>query len=102
MGMIPRVPVLGELLLLQVLESFDGPRLFTCANLSGQRFLAVWVDESVIDESVIDEIWLYVPVSQARLNLILNGEFDLAIAFAQPEDRLAYVVTSPYDQSRAS
>lgn len=86
MASLPEDTILGhDLEIIDVYEYYDGPRLFSCRNRSGQLFLALSVEENH-DESV----WLYVAVSDERLRQIESGAMDLRTAFAAPEDRAAY------------
>lgn len=71
---------LGSLDILDVYVSYDGLRLFSCKDSSGQVYVAVWVDES--DAS---EVWLYAPVSQNRLTDLEAGTIDLHNIFTQTE-----------------
>ena len=87
MTVLPEGTVLGELHMVAVFEYFDGPRLFACRNNSDVRFLAAHADEGDV------ETWLYVPVSEVRLEALRAGRVDLHTAFADPEDAFAYVVS---------
>ena len=87
MTVLPEGTVLGELQMIEVFEYFDGPRLFSCRNNSDVRFLAVHADEGEVDT------WLYVPVSERRLEALRVGRVDLHTAFANPEDGFTYLVS---------
>lgn len=72
---------IGELLITDVLASYDGPRLFVCVSQSSQTYLALWVGD---DED--SERWLYVAISQIRLDAVRTGRIALRQAFLEPED----------------
>ena len=85
---------LGNLEIIEIYEYYDQPLLFSCQNAIGQKFLAV-----LIDETDTVETWLYVPVSENRLNEIRSGKIDLHDAFSKAEDNQVYRVCIPYDQN---
>lgn len=78
---------LGDLRLLDVFFYYDGPKLFTCVDNSGQQYIAVFVDEK---ESA--ELYLYVPISNGRLQAVRTGDVSLRTVFQNPEGNTAYVV----------
>ncbi|AZR72481.1 hypothetical protein BBF96_03250 [Anoxybacter fermentans] len=86
---------IGKLKILEIYEYYDGPRLFSCESISGQKYLAVWID---FDED--SERWLYVPVSNHRLSSVKRGLISLYEAFNCPEDGWLWdVKTFFHDQS---
>jgi hypothetical protein len=74
-----RGPV-GNLSIDEIYEYFDGPRLFLAHNVTGQRFLAVHADTDGARE-----MWLYAPLSPARVDMVRDGRVDLHDAFAKSE-----------------
>src|SRR5690242_4453385 len=86
----PMATPMGRLRIGQVFISFDGPRLFSCVNESGQRFLGLHVDE---DEEA--EYFLYSPASTQRLDAVRSGQLPLREAFAEPNDGGAWLVRDP-------
>lgn len=95
MNWLPRDSVLGDLGLDETFVFYDGPRLFTCRSLTDQRYLVAWAEEGETSDR-----WLYVPVSQNRLNLIRSGGVTVRSAFLQPEG-FVYVVTIADDDETA-
>ena len=87
MRVLPQATHLGKLKTIEVYVYVDRPCLFSCRNATGYLFLAVWVDETEVDN-----LWLYVPVSEARFQAIRTGEIDLHDAFLQSEDGFVYQV----------
>lgn len=88
---LPKDTNLGELRLRDVYEYYDGPRLFSCEDLTDQLFLAI----SVEDTEDISR-WLYCPISQRRLSGLEQGKIDLRTIFSDAETgHLHQVVTSP-------
>lgn len=91
METLPAGTPLGRLKVLEVYHYFDGPRLFACANVSGQKFLVFWLG----DEDGADK-WLYVPVSDTRLREVRSGAISLRRACKDPEDGFVWVVETPF------
>jgi len=78
-----------EFRLLDVYESYDGPRLILCQNTAGQLFLGLSVEETHEEH-----VWLYVAISEERRRQIENGAMDLRTVFVTPEDTFVYEVRS--------
>ncbi|MHB1468472.1 MAG: DUF6575 domain-containing protein [Solirubrobacteraceae bacterium] len=72
----------------RVFFSFDGPKLFVARNSTGQRFLAVAVDDT---ETAV--VFIYVPVSNERLVAIKSGLISLREAITTPEGELFLATT---------
>ncbi|MCO4854904.1 hypothetical protein MKD49_00235 [Herbaspirillum sp. WGmk3] len=85
MKWLPSNPRLGSLQLGQVIEHYDFPRIFTCANVSGQTYIAV---STYDDDEEYD--WLFLSISKTREDALGSGELSLYNAFKRPED--GYVV----------
>lgn len=97
MNVLPEGTELGRLRITEVLDYYDGPRLFTAANLSGSLFL-VFLCGRTVDQ----DAWLYVPISSARLGSLKRGELTLRDAIVEPEGSVAYEVTVPAGRKTAS
>ncbi|GEM_PF-813583 len=82
----------GSLTFIEIHVFYDWPRLFTCQNVDGQLFLAVWFDET--EEA---DLWLYVNLSPQRLATIRTGQIDLYDAFRTAENGWVHQVTTYYD-----
>lgn len=52
----------GKVTLLKTYHYYDCPRLFSCVDSQGQKYIGLWVDVS--DNT---DVYLYVPVSDERL-----------------------------------
>lgn len=76
---------LGTLVIDEVIEYYDFPRLFACRSNTGQKYIALSVCD---DEDSFD--WLYLAVSELRKSAILRGHLPLATAFKSPES--GYVI----------
>ena len=94
MNLLPQSPPLVNLEIVEVYEYYDVPCLFSCRNTSGQIFLAVWIDEKPDFKT-----WLYVPMSQRRLENVRSGKIDLYDAFKNSEDNFVYKAIIPCDGS---
>ena len=76
----------------RVLQYYDGPRLLLQKSQTDQLFLAWWCDS---DEST--DRWIYLPVSESRLQTILSGEIPDLEALQSPEDGHVFVVDTDLD-----
>ncbi|MDQ7024386.1 MAG: hypothetical protein Q9P01_06000 [Anaerolineae bacterium] len=100
MSFLPRNTQLGYLEIFEVYEVFDKPILFACQNRAGTMYLAIWEDE---DDENLTDTWLYVAVSQNRLEQIRGGNIDLKSAFTDSEDEIVYeVIISQNNTSRVN
>lgn len=90
--MLPVNTSLGQLDIFEVYEYLDGPRLFGARNNIGTMFLVFWCDE---EDNATG--WLYLPISEARLNELRRKEITLNAAFREPETNyyLVYTGISP-------
>lgn len=84
-------PLLGALVVEEVLVYEDLPRIFTVRDTGGQCFIAMTVDKDVIGQD-----YLFTLISEQRLALVQAGEFDARRAFAQGETRTVYMVHIPW------
>jgi len=90
---LPQGTHLGKLSIEEVFHFYDVPRIFTCTNNSGARFLVL----STFDD--YDEYtWLYLPISVDRINTLLAKHIDLKAAFVSPEDGFLYFVETSRSQ----
>ncbi|RKP51388.1 hypothetical protein D7Z26_16455 [Cohnella endophytica] len=80
---------LGSLNIIDVLVSFDGPRIFTCSN-SVTKYLAFLVDE--LEES---DHWLFVPVTNIRIQEIKNGLISIREALLNAEGDIVFQAFLP-------
>lgn len=94
-NLLPQGTVLGKLEILEIYESYDKPCLFSCRNVAGQIFLAVWISEDLDSDT-----WLYAPISLERLQIVAAGGIDLKSAFLEAEDGFVFeAVIAHYDGS---
>jgi hypothetical protein len=92
---LPESTILGILKLIEVYEFYDQPCLFSCQNLLGQVYIALWVDSSKTED-----VWLYAPVSSKRFNHIKNGKVDLKTVFTHSEDAFVFEMSIPFDDQK--
>ena len=78
---LPKNTIIGKLRIETVFQFYDIPRLFSCINNSGTKFLAL----SIFDDYESFK-WLYLPVSADRFSSIVNKGIVLREAFLSPED----------------
>lgn len=97
MSLLPQETILGKLEILEVYEFYDKPCLFSCRNVVGQIFLAVWIDETSYSDS-----WLYVPTSLRRLQQVVGGGIELKNAFLEAEDGFVLEVIVFHDGDKAA
>lgn len=90
MSLLPTGTPLGVLQVIEIYHLYDGPKLFACANLTGQLYLVLWLG----DDDLGDE-WLYVPVSQTRLGEIRSGRLSLRDASLAAEGGWVWRVVTP-------
>ncbi|MES2568599.1 MAG: DUF6575 domain-containing protein [Verrucomicrobiota bacterium] len=94
MNALPLNSLLGRRLTLsETFYYYDGPKLFSCESLAGQKYLVFWLG----DDDLADR-WLYVPVSSSRLNLIRSGGFSLREACLKSEDERVALVVIPFGE----
>lgn len=88
--------ILGTLVLDQVIEYYDFPRLFLCHNSTGQAYIGL----SIYDDD--DEFhWIYMAISSARKSTFARGDFSLLNAFQNPESGYLFKVIT-YADNRTS
>jgi hypothetical protein len=88
---LPKNTVLGQLRLEETFYYFDIPRLFTCKNNAGSRFLVI----STFDDYETYE-WLYLPISKDRFSSLFSKSIPLRYAFTNPEDGYLFFVSSEF------
>lgn len=90
---LPKRTPLGNLSIEKVFHFYDIPRIFTCINSSGARFLVL----STFDDYE-SYTWLYLPISVDRINSLLARYMSLRDAFVSPEDGFLYSVETSSSQ----
>lgn len=93
--LLPDGPPFGRLEIDDVWIRIDDPILFVARNRSGSRFLFNAIDE---DDDQIR--YIAVPASGERITQIKSGGLPLRVAFVEPEDGAAFVVTADYERGR--
>lgn len=88
---------LGKLEIIEVFDYYDFPRLFACKNRSGQKFLALSVEDTSNTH-----IFLYSPVSSDRYDLLSQGRLSIREAYSNPEDGQIYKVEISSEGSSVS
>lgn len=81
---------ISEVEIIETYEYIDGPKLFTCEALSGQKYIVNW-----IDTTEINDVWFYVPVSDTRFSMVRSGKISLRDCILLSESNFVWeVVTS--------
>ncbi|MGZ8340933.1 MAG: DUF6575 domain-containing protein [Telluria sp.] len=83
---LPTGTLLGVLQMERTIEHYDFPRIFVCRNTTQQRYLVL----STYDDEERCE-WLYLPISEVRLNAVLTGHWSLRQAFVEAEGRFLFI-----------
>lgn len=73
----------------EVLDYFDGPRLYSCRSPAGQIFLVLWVSQGEVATN-----WLYVEISADRYLALKAGDIPIAVAFTQAENSVVWEVAA--------
>ncbi|WP_017325924.1 DUF6575 domain-containing protein [Synechococcus sp. PCC 7336] len=84
---LPLDTSLGKLRIVEILDWYDGPRLFIAENATGNRYVAFWADEQE-DET----LWLYSSVSESRIAHLVSGKLDLRSIYTEPEDGVIFLI----------
>lgn len=90
-----RQPPLSGLTLEETYVYYDGPKVFTCINDAGIRFLCEWAEES----AGFDQ-WLCTALSKARYRQLRDGQTPLREFFQHPEGPL-YILTERWEATGA-
>lgn len=95
--MLPLNTPLGRLRASEILDAFDGPRLLVARNAVGVAYLGLWV-EDVAD----GDLWLYVAMSEERLEVVRGGHIPLREAFLDAEDEIVFRIVILKDGAKAT
>lgn len=90
--MINNYPNFREMQTIEVFVYHDRPLLFSAQDILGHKYLAVLTDE----EDTFED-WIYVAVSQSRLEMIRSGGIDLHDAFGKPENNIIFKIRNNFD-----
>ncbi|WP_273000659.1 DUF6575 domain-containing protein [Hydrogenibacillus schlegelii] len=89
-----RTPI-GDMRVIEVFLYYDGPKLFSCKDRTGQKYFAI-----LIDESEDGDRWFLIPVSDTRLERVRTGETGLRECVRYPENDWLWDVFIPFDGSK--
>lgn len=82
-------PYFKNLVMVDVFEYYDMPRIFTCRAPAGQLYFV-----QNCRETTKAAMWVYVAVSPKRMEVIRRQRLDLRDAVLRAEDGVAYLVTT--------
>ncbi|MGC1095758.1 DUF6575 domain-containing protein [Pantoea agglomerans] len=85
--------ILGDLLMKNIYEYFEGPKFFSVTNEVGSVFLIYWIG----DEEIFDK-WLIIPVSQERLEDLERKKIDINSVLSFQEQKKYYQVNIFYNE----
>ncbi len=88
--MLPEGTQLGNLRIVDVLDFYDGPKLFVARNTIGSYFLSLWADEDGQNNW-----WLYLPISQRQLDELYSGTLSIREAYIGAEENFVYSIGEP-------
>ncbi|WP_042227713.1 DUF6575 domain-containing protein [Paenibacillus popilliae] len=84
---------IGAVKIINVFEYYDGPKVFACESITGQKYVVNWIDTTSNNDT-----WFYVPVSGTRYLLILNGRVSLRDCILHSENNMVLEVQTPKGQ----
>lgn len=90
--MINTYPNFREMQTIEIFVYHDRPLLFSAQDVLSHKYLAVLTDEEDTFEN-----WIYVAVSQSRLEMIRSGGIDLHDAFGKPENNIIFKIRNNFD-----
>jgi hypothetical protein len=91
------LPELGQVTLLETYYYYDGPRLFSCVDAQGQKYIGLCVDFT--DKA---ETYLYIPVDNHRLADAEADRVSITELIASPEPGWVWEVKETGDQTLVS
>jgi len=95
MSIFPKNTFLGELKLVEVYDYYSGPKFFCASNNLKQYFIVYWIDHRKDDDALG---WLYLPVSEKRLDEIRRAQKSVYEACINSEVG-TYLVYTPEESS---
>ncbi len=95
MNLLPLNTALGELRVTEIYDYFDGPKLFCASNSLDSLFLVYWCDKK--DDGA--EGWLYLPITEVKLEALRQSQLSLRDAFLSPENNGLYHVYTAINSS---
>ncbi|CAD7507815.1 MULTISPECIES: DUF6575 domain-containing protein [Aeromonas] len=90
MKVLPNNTSLGSLVITEIYDYFDGPKLFCARSKTGSSYICYWCDSADDFDS-----WLYLPVSDKKLEDFRRGKISVRDAITTPED-VVFFVTVKY------
>lgn len=73
----------------EILDYYDGPKLYSCKDSVGTIYLIYWLDETEITSE-----WLYLRVSQLRYEALKNSQISIFLTLSKPEDGFVFNVVN--------
>lgn len=80
-----------------ILDWYDGPMLIKCQNERNESFICILQERETGYEQ-----WVFVPMSETRLNDILSGKISLRHMITKVESEIVYLVDCHYDNEENS
>ncbi len=92
MSILPSNTYLGKLKITEVYDYYEGPKFFCVKNQFRQIMVVYWVDHKKDNNSYG---WLYLPITDEKLNELRRGKISVRNAYEDPEQGLYLVYTQP-------
>lgn len=81
---------IGKVIILDVFEYIDGPKVFSCKNKKGQIFIVNWIDTSSTNDT-----WFYALISMKNLKLLKQRKLSLRHVTLNPKNQTLFEVITP-------
>ena len=92
MSIFPSNSELGKLKIVEVYDYHEGPKFFCAQNQFRQLMIVYWVDHNDSDDAYG---WLYLYISEEKLNKLRRGQLSVREVYKNPEQGLYLVYTFP-------
>jgi len=83
---------INRLKIWEVLDYYDGPKFYSCKDVTGQIYIVFWADENEGND-----YWLYLKVSPKRYLALKNGILPIREVLEKPEEGVVYLVIKGND-----
>lgn len=92
MSIFPSNSPLGKLKIIEIYDYYEGPKFFCAQNQFRQLMIVYWVDYKNNEDAYG---WLYLSITDEKLNKLRRGQISVREAYQNPEQGLYLVYTFP-------